>query len=142
MAEINIISTTGDSINILVSGQTYPQEQDKWDGNWLNAQIKIKAGAFTGKTDALLRSDELKHLSKETEKFLIKKIESVDFSPMEPWICFKATKNKRQNIEFAGEVTDQLGTGHVLKFHFELSQPDLEKILKEINVVLHDFPVK
>ncbi|AQQ09212.1 hypothetical protein L21SP3_01013 [Sedimentisphaera cyanobacteriorum] len=142
MANVNIIGTTGDSINMLISRRTYPQEQDKWDGNWLNTQIKIKVGSFSGKTDALLRSDEFEQLSKAIEQFLYKKVESVTFSPMEPWICFRATKNRKQNIEFAGEVTDRLGTGNILKFQLELSLPDLKKILEEINAVLHDFPVK
>ena len=142
MTNINITGTAGNSIDILVSGRTYPQEQDEWDGNWLNTQIKIKIGSFSGKTDALLRSDEFEQLSKAIERFLNKKMESVTFLPMEPWICFKVTKNRKQNIEFAGEVTDRLGTGNILKFQFELTLPDLEKVLKDINAVLHDFPAK
>lgn len=142
MASIDIIGITGDSINILISGRTYLQEQDKWDGNWLNTQIKIKVGNFSGKIDALLRNDEFEQLAKAIEQFLCKKTESIIFSPMEPWITFKAIKNSKQNIEFAGEVTDRLGTGNILKFQFELSQANLKEILGEINTVLRDYPVR
>ena len=127
MAEINITSTTGDSIDISVYGRTYPQESDRWDGNWLNSKIKIKAGNFCGTTDALLRSDELEQLSK--------------FSPMEPWIIFQMAGNKRGHIELTGEITDRPGTGNVLKYRLELSRPDLEEILKKVDVILQEFPV-
>lgn len=142
MSGINIMSTNGDAININVYGRTYPHLNDKWDGNWLNTKIEIKAGNFIGKTNALLRSDEIERLAKEIEQFLFEKIKEVIFSPIEPWICFKITKNNRQNIELTGEVTDQLGTGNILKFHLEMSPPNLEQIHKRINLVLQEFPAR
>ena len=141
MAEINITSTTGDSIDISVYGRTYPQESDRWDGNWLNSKIKIKAGNFCGTTDALLRSDELEQLSKDIKRFLLKKMDTVVFSPMEPWIIFQMAGNKRGHIELTGEITDRPGTGNVLKYRLELSRPDLEEILKKVDVILQEFPV-
>jgi len=141
MAEITITSTTGDSVDISVYERTYPQESDRWDGNWLNAKIKIKAGNFSGTTNALLRSDELEKLSKDIKRFLLKKMDTLVFSPMEPWICFQMTGNKRGHIELTGEITDRLGTGNVLKYQFELSRPDLEVILKKVDVILQEFPI-
>ena len=157
MAEITITSTTGDSVDISVYERTYPQESDRWDGNWLNAKIKIKAGNFSGTTNALLRSDELEKLSKDikrfllknihkehrdhVKRFLLKKMDTLVFSPMEPWICFQMTGNKRGHIELTGEITDRLGTGNVLKYQFELSRPDLEVILKKVDVILQEFPI-
>jgi hypothetical protein len=142
MSEIYIESLTGDNININIAGRTYPQEIDKWDGNWLNTKIKIRAGKFSGKIDALLRSDELEHLSKDIRLFLQEKKGNVLFSPIEPWLIFHIGKNKVRNFVLAGEITDTLGTGNTLKFSYECSLPLLEKMLSNINDALEMFPAK
>jgi hypothetical protein len=49
----------GQQLSIHVTRREFPEAADYWDGNWVYATIRIRAGAFRGEYEALLRTNEL-----------------------------------------------------------------------------------
>ena len=48
-----------EQLSMLVTRREFPEASDYWDGNWVYATIRIRAGAFRGEYEALLRTNEL-----------------------------------------------------------------------------------
>jgi hypothetical protein len=49
----------GEQLSIHVTRRAFPEASDYWDGNWVYATIRLRAGAFRAEYEALLRTDEL-----------------------------------------------------------------------------------
>ena len=142
MSEITIANATGDSINVLVIGRTYPKEDDGWDGNWLNVRIRITAGRFSGKTEALLRCEELARFSQDIKGLIQSGVGEVIFSPTEPWLLLHLRQRKPDRFEVSGHATDRLGTGNMLKFTFSCPSAVLDQVATSIDAIIEKFPPK
>ncbi len=46
-------------IALNVSERVFPNAMDIWDANWLNCTVEIAAGAFLGRVQGMIRTEEL-----------------------------------------------------------------------------------
>lgn len=56
---IVIGAASSKQLSMHVTRREFPEASDYWDGNWVYTTIRIRAGAFRGEYEALLRTNEL-----------------------------------------------------------------------------------
>lgn len=126
----------------MVLGREYPDATDYWDGNWVVADLSLRAGAFTARLRASLRTDEIRRFNKAL-KVLNKKLSGVAvLETLEEWLKLSITAAPRGQIEIAGELRDEPGSGNVLRFEFEdLDQTHLAGWIDSLDAIEASFPV-
>jgi hypothetical protein len=72
----------GEQLSIHVTRREFPEASDYWDGNWVYATIRIRAGAFRGEYEALVRTDELASFRDSWGRFTPR---STDPQPSKRW---------------------------------------------------------
>jgi hypothetical protein len=82
-----------EQLSVLVTRREFPDASDYWDGNWVYATIQIRAGAFHGEYEALLRTNELAASGINCGRFTPR---STDRQPSKRWstgsaLTFRAT---------------------------------------------------
>ena len=51
-------SESGEHLLVEPMRRERPDAADFWDGNWICADVRLRAGAFRGKYEAILRAEE------------------------------------------------------------------------------------
>ena len=138
---IHIGNSEYDCIVMSISRRTHPECMDYWDGNWLSTNIRIRVGAFIGKYDACLRSEELAQFLSSLIQLEDVSEGSASFETMEGQLELTLTRDRQRHIKVTGKARDQAGIGNLLKFDFEVDQTYIKPIIQELSVVLAEFPV-
>ena len=128
-------------VSIQIIRRCYPEATDYDDGNWLDVQIEVRAGAWFGRFKGCLRAEEFEAFRHEIAALHEQLEGTAEFSPMEPWINLKLSGNGRGGIELEGEAIDQVGTGNTLKFGWEMDQTYLPGIIRALDSIIGQFPV-
>lgn len=130
------------SVRISHIRRTYPEAEDRWDGNWLSALVAVNVGGFTGKSDIKLRSDEIEEFLRNIQLLVQGQSKVAVYDPMEPWLKLAFRLKKVGHYEVKGEITDRLGTGNVLKFSFEATRQHLQRSIDGIRQIAHGYPTR
>lgn len=56
--ELLLGSRSSNFLSIQPLSRSYPDATDYWDGNWLQTEVQVHAGTFSGKVQAELRADD------------------------------------------------------------------------------------
>ena len=120
----------------------YDQCQDYWDGNWVTSQITIRVGGFYGNITASLRTDEFFHFKEELSKLYAALKGQASFSSMENWLTIQVEGDGLGHFEAQCVVLDEVGVGNRLHFRLNFDQTELPQIIKNLEEVLHVFPVR
>lgn len=138
---ITIGSEQVDHILIQISGVSHPNSNDFWDGNWMNAKIRVRAGAFRANTSACLRRDEFQSFLTQLRSMVASCKEQASFSSLEEWLAFDVTGNKLGHFFAKGSVIDDHTTGNKLNFRIQFATIELEKLIEDLEALMDKFPV-
>jgi hypothetical protein len=75
-----------EQLSMFVTRREFPEASDYWDGNWVYATIRIRAGAFRGEYEALLRTNELASFRDQLATLHAALEGSATFETMEHWL--------------------------------------------------------
>lgn len=139
--EILIGDPAAQHVLIRPLGRSHPGLFDKWDGNWIDCEIVIVAGAFRGSFRADLRSEEFRMFQEDVEDLNRTLDGAASFSTMEGQLALSLTADGNGQVRVAGEGIDEAGVGNRLQFGFVIEQAHLQDLGRSLEHLLTAFPV-
>ena len=119
----------------------HPGLFDYRDGNWIDCELEVAAGAFRGRFRADLRSEEFHAFLEDTEGLSRALEGSASFNTVEGAIAVALTGDGNGHVRVSGEAVDPADAGNRLLFDFEIAQACLPDICQSLTYLLAAFPV-
>jgi len=142
VARMIIGSESGEHLAVFVSRREFPYAEDASDGNWVYATIRIRAGAFRGEYEALLRTDELAAFRSQLATLYEHLTGTATLESLEDWIRAEVVGDGRGHFVVKCKARDQPGIGNTLRFELAFDQTQLPAMLHDLDEVMRQFPVK
>jgi hypothetical protein len=142
MASFRINSSNNFYLLVGAAGRAHPDSNDYWDGNWLDSNIEINAGAFRGAYGACLRGDEFQAFRDKLVPLYTALSGEAEFSSMENWLAIKIKGDGLGHFEAECKARDTFGSDSRLEFTLSFDQTQLPEIIKGIDSILEKFPVR
>ena len=111
------------------------------DGNWIDCELEIATGAFSGRFRADLRSDEFLSFSEELAGLSRTLDGTATFSTLDGQITFSLTGDGTGEVRVAGEAIDAAESGNRLQFRFVVDRAQLPVLCESLDHLLSAFPV-
>jgi hypothetical protein len=131
----------GQHVAIRLLWRSHPKATDYWDGNWIESEIHVRAGGFTGTYRASLRSEEFVSFHRDLKTLERTLAGKATFNTMEGQLGLSVEGDGRGHVVLKGVALDQAGSGNALHFELELDQTYLPGILRGLDEALAQFPV-
>lgn len=134
----------GEQGNIVVDikRRNYPDSDDYWDGNWLNANITVTVPGYHASFNSDLRAEEIRSFLNDLTHMNQSLNGHAKFHSMEEMIQFDGQINKVGQIEWKGRTTYPAGTGTTLSFNLFSDQSFLTDLICELEAVVNEFPME
>jgi hypothetical protein len=134
---------SSDYLQILIDNYSYPNSNDFWDGNWINAKIKIKAGAFNGSFIAQVRNVDFLNFNKGLRDLYDKLDGYANFNCLEEYLEIKVKGDGLGNFSADCIANDkQTIPGNKLEFSLEFDQTEISSLSNMLDEILDKFPIK
>ena len=135
---------SGATEHVTVTPLYRPHDQcaDFWDGNWVESQVEIRVGGFTGRFRASLRANEFSQFKEELARLYSELKGTAIFSSMEHWLTITVRSDGLGHFEAECRAMDQAGIGNRLEFLLSFDQTEIPQILKGLDRVQEVFPVR
>jgi hypothetical protein len=147
MTEVLLGPAGGDHIAIRVLRRKYPQANDYWDGNWLDAEVEVEVKPWHARYIANLRTDEFAGFRQELEGMYAMARRDAKFSPMEPWLELGLHLDSLGHIDMTGNIGPE-GFGKVFgqaRLVFEIQkfmdQTFLPPIIEQLRATEVEFHI-
>lgn len=125
-----------------ILGRQYPNSMDPDDGNWLNTDIQIVSGPFSGEVRALLRTDEFMNFKSRME-ILHKTLKGVaEYRSLEEWVIMTIKGDGLGHFFTEGYVRGKPGGANKICFSFEFDQTIMPKIMNNLNKLIEEYPIR
>jgi hypothetical protein len=121
--------------------RSQPDLFDAKDGNWIDCELEIAAGAFSGRFRADLRSDEFQSFSEELAGVSRTLDGTATFSTLDGQISFSLTGDGTGPVRVTGEAVDAAASGNRLHFRFDIDRMQLPPLCESLEHLLAAFPV-
>ena len=141
MINFRIGTDASEYLIVEITGRTNPSALDYWDGNWVNANIEIYAGGFRGRYSAYLRTKELKDFRDAVTSLYSFKSKEASLETLEGQLSINITGDSLGHFAAKCEAMDQAGIGNRLIFTLTFDQTDIPAMLKELDVVIKEYPI-
>jgi len=128
-------------LSLRILRRSYPDAEGFWEGNWLKVEVAVHAGAFQGRFEADLRSDEFEHFAEQLTSAQRASEGLATLESAEGWVKLRLALEPRGGVEAACEVTDDPGLGSSLRFGLSSDQAQLSDLRHALGEVLRTFPV-
>ncbi|MFT6395711.1 MAG: hypothetical protein ACJAYU_000453 [Bradymonadia bacterium] len=140
---VTIGSTGADHLTLTPIWRAYPTATDYWDGNWLRVKLELRAGAFQGKQEALLRTDEFASFRSELGVLHDTLRGEAVFASLEGWAEVRLVGDGKGHVAATIKVRDNAGIANSLHFGegISIDQTDLPRLIDALDGVLRTFPV-
>lgn len=142
-----LIGTDEVGVTITVIQRKYPQATDYWDGNWVDAEVKVHIRPWAATYSAALRCDEFLRFREEVERMNASLTGRAEFQPLEPWLSLQLTLDPLGHITLKGKAAPE-APGRVfgevgLQFTVReaLDQTLLAPLIEQLLAVEAEFPV-
>ena len=129
-------------LQIWINGRQFPDEDDYWDGNWLNVTAHCKSNnAGVWVRGNLIHLSEIDYLKTSTEK-LYKDLKGKAALPcIEPELSMELEAQSLGKIEMVVEITpDHRYQKH--QFLFEIDQSYLPPLISSCKTILKEYQIK
>ncbi|MBI5951093.1 MAG: hypothetical protein HY865_05505 [Chloroflexi bacterium] len=120
--EIHIGHSEHEFILLDVISRSYPNSNDSYDGNWLDAKAIVKVGGFTGTVIGQLTTDELASFQAELANLYKSLSGSAKFVTLEGWLSFEITGDGMGHLSCTGIVIDGFVQGNTFNFNLNIDQ--------------------
>lgn len=142
MSLVLIGASGGEHVAIDVLYRADPDATDADDGNWLESEIAIRAGAWSGRFRAALRAEDFPAFRKQLAALYRDLAGVAGFSTMEEWLTLKLVGDRHGHISIEGEAIDVCGIGNRLLFHFAIDQSYLPAAIEQLEGIEQAFPCR
>jgi hypothetical protein len=129
-------------VEIVVQRYERPPSGEYYDDNWVNVEVFVSAGGFTGRFSASFQTAELLSFRDQLSSLYSTLKGEAKFETMETQLTLVLTGDGRGGISLKGEAWDQPGIGNRLEFNLDLDQTHVGKAVSELNEVVGGFPVR
>ena len=114
---------------------------DAGEGNWIECDLEIAAGAFRAAFPVHLRSEEFQSFLEETQDLRRTLEGAASFSALEGQLALSLTGDEGGMLRVSGEAIDDAESGNRLQFKFDVDQSCLSDICASLEHLLMAFPV-
>ena len=115
--------------------------EDRWDGNWVYATVRIAARAFGGEFEAQLRTEDFVRF-RDALRPLDADLEGrATFATMETWLRIEIEGDGKGHFHAKCSAIDEPGLGNTLTFGVDFDQTELPDILRGLDAICVSFPV-
>jgi hypothetical protein len=139
--EIVIGDTSAQHVLIRPLSRSLPGLFEKWDGNWIDCEIQVMAGAFQGTVRADLRSEEFQTFLEDVQDLDRTFEGAASFTSMEGQFAVTLGGDERGQVRVTGEAIDEPGAGNRLQFRFVIERQQLADLSQALEHLLAAFPV-
>lgn len=129
-------------VELTVLSYERPASGEYYDDNWLSCEVKVQAGAFSGKYSASFLTSEVHRLNEDLQHLYRELKGEVVFESMEGQLELSFSCDNLGHIRVSGTAIDQAGIGHKLCFTLLFDQTCLAKSLAGLTEVVGAFPVR
>lgn len=126
-------------LEIKVLGRKYPDTNNYWDINWLDAIVKISAFGFTADYYTNLRTDEFQSFYNALIPLKDTTGNEAEFSSMEEGLYLNCAIRRTGRLDCKG--TAQNFSGNKLEFSLSADNQVLYDVLNQLESLLKDYPV-
>jgi hypothetical protein len=134
---------TSEYLQITVRGFAYPDAADFAEGNWLDTRIKIKVGGFMGDYEAQLQNVDFLHFRTGLARV---------YDNLDGYANFNCPEDHLEIIvkgdgigHFTADCIAKDGPGiyrNELRFNIEFDQTEIPRLIRTIDDLLTEFPIK
>lgn len=141
MCEIAIRSEGGEFLTLTLFARTHLGATDYWDGNWVAASVKVRAGGFQGTVGGDLRAEELVafHAALGVVQDSLRGV--AEFTTMEGWLSIRVEGDGRGHLVCRCIIRDEPGTGNTLTCTLASDQTFFRSTVAELAAAVQAFPV-
>ncbi len=107
MCEVAVRCESEECLTISLLGRSHPGATDYWDGNWVRANVKVKAGGFRGSVGGDLRTEELARFLAQLGRLQESLRGTAEFATMEEWLSLRVSGDGKGHMEFRCVIRDQ-----------------------------------
>ncbi len=112
------------------------------DRNWLEVDVTVRAGAWSGCYRADLRREDFVPFRQAIQKLYDSLSGAANFDTLEEWIEVRLRGNGRGVITVEGEAWDRPKDGNHLEFHLrDIDQTFLPAMLAQLDAIIKQYPV-
>lgn len=128
-------------LQLWIHGREFPDTDDYWDGNWLQATAHCKTQTTSVEVSGpFIHLSDLKNLRENCEKLSADLLGSFHAEFLEPYLDLELTMNSVGQCETTVSLTpDNLTEEH--RFTFQLDQSYLPPFINELKQILTTYPV-
>lgn len=138
-----LLGTEGDDyLRIVVRRRLYPGADDYWDGNWVAAEVSVRAGAFQGAFEASLRTTDFESFRRKLGALYEKLSGEAVFETMERWVDVRVVGDGRGHFEARCGLRDDASFGNRLTFSLAFDQTQVPAVLGRLDEIVRRFPVR
>ena len=135
-----IVGERSDSLAVHLLGYSNPSATDWSDGNWLDVEVKVEAGAFSARFRAKFRIDELERFYADVAALYERLTGEAVFETMEGQLELRASGDGRGHITVVGMCVDDASPANTLRFALRLDQTQLFGTKVQLADVLGRYP--
>lgn len=139
--KFHLLGEEDEKVEIEILSRKYPNISDYWDRNWIASKINAEIPGYLVRFPADLRTDELRDFVNELKLMSRQLKGKAILKNLDSYIHFVCEMNSLGQITWSGETCYPAGYGSVLNFEFKSNQSYLERLIKELDVILSVFPV-
>jgi hypothetical protein len=143
-AELLIGKTSGDFLVVAPTRRKYPDLEDFWDGNWVDASVRIRAGAFRVEYEAQFRMTEFEAFRQQLALLHDRLEGEALFDSLEHWLEIRVVGDSKGHLSAKCIARDSCGGADMANtLHFDLSfdQTETPPMLNALDEILRRFPV-
>lgn len=131
-----------EGLQIWIHSRQFPNEEDYWDGNWLNVTAHCGTrGADVWASGALLHAPDIARWLVALEEMNQSLSGEANLSSLEPELRVELSMKELGQISMRVEITpDHLTQEHHLQF--EINQSSLPGLIESCRKVLAKYPIK
>jgi hypothetical protein len=138
---IRIECEQAEFFHLTIEGRERPDSTDYWDANWLVCTAEVAAGAFRGRLNSRLRTDELEQFYQQVELLYERLSGEAELTTMEGWLAFRLLGEGLGHVEATCRLRDDPASGNTLECHLTMDQTFLPPLLLQLATVLKTYPV-
>ena len=130
-------------LRIWVHKRQFPDSTDQWDGNWLDVTVRVRhLRALVWASGAILTTMDLATWRDGCSKLHKGEVDSAMLSPLEPELEVAIRRvDSVGHLELRIDITpDHLSQDHA--FRIEVDQSYLPGLIRELDAILVEFPVR
>jgi hypothetical protein len=135
------LKDSGDFIKIDLIHLSHPNAELDWDRNWIEANVTVKAGGFSGHFNCALMTTDFVRFRNQFADLYNKLDGTAKFDTIEGQIIIIIKGDGIGHFEANCSVMDIAGLGNKLDFEINFDQTFIPEMIRQLENINKTFPV-